>query len=229
MIAIKKDFVHEYTESVCGKGKKLSSGKAYFLKNSDGNIVYGGEKCAKELSNTNLRRIPDFTKSLISNQESTKKGSGNKGSNQSQYDTNKSRAITYVFLREEKLAKFRYFNMSLSYSTLQKYYQSYQERNDLSDDEIRHILNIEKIASDKTQKRMSLQNLSTCYAYEYILERTLVYLEKNNNEDGIKFINSLIKALYKYCRLTENQICGLSRWLQFLPRDLREAKLKNFS
>lgn len=229
MIALKKDFVNENEKSYC-KGRRLSSGTAYYLQKDNGEIVYGGKQCAEEHSNTDLSQIPDLTKSLIARHDgATTTGGNNTGVNGTKNDTSKSKAISYILLREEKLSEFKYANKSLSYSILNQYYQTYKDNNDLSDDAVKHILNIEKKSSENTKKKMSLQNLSTCYAYQYILERTLDYLEQKDNHDGIKYINGMIKGLHDYCSLTTNQINGLSKWLQFLPEELKKAKLKEFS
>ncbi len=228
MIVLKKDFVNENEKSYC-KGRRLSSGKAYYLQKNNGDIVYGGKQCAEEYSNTNLSQIPDLTKSLIARHDGTTTAGGNTGINGTQNDMSKSKAISYILLREEKLSKFKYVNKSLSYTILNEYYQNYKKNNDLLYGEIKHILNIEKKSAKNTKNKMSLQNLSTCYAYQYILERTLDYLEQKNNQDGIKYIKGMIHGLQDYCSLTNNQINGLSKWLQFLPEELKKAKLKEFN
>jgi len=228
MIVLKKDFVNENEKSYC-KGRRLSSGKAYYLQKDNGDIVYGGKQCAEEYSNTDLSQIPDLTKSLIARHDGTITTGGGTSVGSTQNDMSKSKAISYILLREEKLSKFKYANKSLSYTILNEYYQNYQENNDLLDHEVKHILNIEKKSAENTNKKMSLQNLSTCYAYQYILERTLDYLEQKNNQDGIKYINGMIDGLHNYCSLTSNQINGLSKWLQFLPEELKKTKLKEFN
>ncbi len=224
---IKKDFVNENTISFCGKGRKLSSGTAYFLLKPNGEIVYGGKQCAQENSNTDLSQIPDFTKSLISRREGSSSVSSKTNIElaSTRNNLNKSKALTYILLREEKLSEFRYYNKPLSFDVLKKYYNTYKETHDLTQDAVNHILNIEKKLSGKN---LSLKNLSTCYAYEYILGRTLVCLEKNNNDAGIKYIKSLKEHLYKKCNLTVPQIEGLAKWLKYLPKDLAEAKLEKF-
>lgn len=227
MIVIKKDFVNENTESFCSKGRILTSGKAYFIQDEYGNIVYGGKKCAESLSNTDLTQIPDLTRSLISNHEG-RIGGRCGGTGNKQIDTKKSKAITYLMLRVETLHDFKYLSKSLSNPILQKYYQEYQQNHDLSDDAIIHILNIENKLSLGMHKKLSLKNLSTCHAYGYLMKRILAHLEEQYNQDGIMFINNLLEGLHNYCSLTDRQIYGLSRWQQYLPEDLRDAKLKKF-
>jgi len=230
MKIVKKDFVPEDTDSYCAKGHKLSSGKAYFMETGNGHIVYGGKQCAEKHSNTDLSQIPDLTKSLVSRTEGATRNDGITANRKNAHNNlDKPKAIAYIILREEKLISFQYRNKSLSQVTLQKYYEKYKQGEDLSDDEVKHILNLEKIAAKKTKAKMSLKNLSTCYAYQYLLERTLVYLDIKNNTAGITFVNSLINSLHDYCSLTNKQIEGLARWLQFLPKDLAESKLKQFN
>ncbi|MFA6139037.1 MAG: hypothetical protein WC667_13265 [Sulfurimonas sp.] len=226
MIVIKKDFVPEDTETYCDSGRKtLSSGKAYFMQKDDGSIVYGGKKCAEDNSNTDLSQIPDFTKSLLKRRDGAERNRRRIKGIIEQNDNSKSKAITYISLREEKLIDF--MNGKLSYNVLHDYYLNYKKNNDLTQKEIQHILNIEKNEFPKK----SLNNLLTCYAYKYILERTINYLQQNNNTEGINYINDLLngeKGLKTFCNLTNEQIGGLQKWLNYLPRDLRESDLKKF-
>lgn len=149
MKVIRKDFVNEYTESFCGSGKRLASGKAYVMIDSYGNEVYAGKKCAILHSDTDLTQIPDLTKSLISSLKGTNRRGKRGETNNGQQDTRKSRALTYLLLREEKLLEFKNLGNSLSYDVLQSYYQTYQVNHDLSDNTIEHILNIENKTSKK--------------------------------------------------------------------------------
>jgi hypothetical protein len=224
MIVIKKDFVPEDTESYCNK-RVLSSGKAYFLQDNFGNIHYAGKQCAEQYSNTNLSLIPDLTKSLISNKEGSHSGGGSSAGGSSTVDNSEAVAITYILLREEKLNDFQFGEKSLSYTVLKSYYEKYTLDKKLETKDVQHILNIEK----KAPVSLSLKNLSTCYAYQFILERTLNYLRINDNKKGIIFIDGLIEYLKKNCKLSIKQIEGLNNWLQYLPQDLRESKLKSFS
>ena len=230
MRVIKKDFVNENTISFCGKGRRLSSGKAYFIQNPNGDIIYGGKQCAEENSTTDLTQIPDFTKSLITRREGSQNNGNKTNHDTNRNDLNKTKALTYMLFREERLPLFKYASKSLSYEPLQEYYESYKETYDLSEDAIRHILNIEKKLSKSKipLRRLSLRNLHTCCAYEYILERTLDCLEKKNNKDGVEYTKGLMDWLHNKCHLTVGQIDGLSKWLQYLPKDLAEAKLENF-
>ena len=121
--------------------------------------------------------------------------------------------------------EYKFKVKSLSYSVLKSYFDKYKTDKNLEIKDIQHIINIEK----KAPISLSLNNLSTCYAYEFILERTLNHLKINYNEKGILFVDGLIEYLKKNCKLSIKQIEGLKNWLQYLPQDLRESKLKSFS
>jgi len=226
MIVIKKDFVDETTKSFCGN-RPLSSGKAYYMLDTNGTIHYAGKQCAEENSNTDLSQIPDLTKSLISNHEGSHSGGGSTGGDKENIDLTKSKAITYLILREEKLINYKCDGVSVSYSQLNKYFQKYINDNELSKDEINHIINLEKYSASKINKKMSLNNLSTCYTYEYILNRILSYLKDNNKP--IEYVEGLVKYLKEHCFLSDKQVDGLEQWLQYLPDELRTSKRKKFT
>ncbi|HIF9203539.1 TPA: hypothetical protein ACX6QK_000837 [Photobacterium damselae] len=229
MRIIKKDFVDENTESYCSKGHKLSSGTAYYMQAEDGTIYFGGKQCAEINGRNNLKDVPDLTKSLVS-LAATNGGSGCGGGSSDKLatDQKKSLAISYLLLREELLHDFKLNGRPLSIHSLANYYISYQDIGDLSVQQINHILNIEKYSANNINSKLSLKNLSTCHAYKFILERTAAHLQQKNNIDGVTFIESLVRYLKSHCHLTEGQVKGLDKWIQFLPIDLRKAKLKSF-
>lgn len=223
---IKKDFVNEDTESYCAKGHKLSSGTAYYMESEDGTIYFGGKQCAETHGTNDLKDVPDLTKSLVSLGTGTQTSGGN-GSGVSE-EKKKSLAISYLLLREELLNEFTLNNKSLSNKIINEYYNYYIEHNDLNERQIEHILNLERYASEKIDTKLSIRNLSTCHAYKFILDRTEAHLSNSEKEDGIKFVQSLRKYLLNRCTLQPKQVIGLSNWIQYLPKDLRDAKLKNF-
>lgn len=228
MLVIKKDFVNEDTESYCSNHKKLSSGKAYFLLDGQGNIHFAGKQCAEKYSKTDLSTIPDLTKSLVSNHENPHVTGGNLSGGNNKNDLTKAKAIAYMLLREERLRDFTYNKKSLSYEPLRKYNEQYQKTYDLPENAINHILAIEKKSVENFSSKLSLKNLSTCYAYHFILNRTLTYLEKKEKTGGIHYISGILNDLKVKCILSANQIQGLANWLQYLPKDLKESKLKSF-
>ncbi|SBT60896.1 Uncharacterised protein [Plesiomonas shigelloides] len=225
MKIIKKDFVNENTESYCAKGHKLSSGTAYYMLADDGTVYYGGKQCALTHGVNDLKDVPDLTKSLVSLGTHNTSGGGSGGGGTATEEQKKSLAIAYLLLREELLNDFTLNGTSLSYATLNKYYNSYRETGDLIDEQVNHILNIERYSTNSINPRLSLKNLSTCHAYKFILDRTEAHLEK---KAGIDFVNSLRRILKSNCYLSKGRVDGLSKWIQFLPHDLRKAKLKNF-
>ena len=223
---IKKDFVNENTESYCTKGHKLSSGTAYYMESDDGTTYFGGKKCAETHGTNNLKDVPDLTKSLVSLGTGPQTGGG-KGTGISE-EKKKSLAISYLLLREELLSDCTLNNKSLSNKSLNEYYNYYVENNDLNEKQITHILNLESYSSKKVDVKLSIRNLSTCHAYKFILDRTEAHLSKSEQEDGIKFIQSLRNYLLTCCTLRPKQVIGLNNWIQYLPKDLKEAKLKSF-
>lgn len=226
MRIIKKDFVSEDTESYCAKGHKLSSGTAYYMESEDGTIYFGGKQCAETHGTNDLKNVPDLTKSLVSLGTGTQTSGGN-ASGVSE-DKKKSLAISYLLLREELLNEFTLNNKPLSHKNLNEYYSHYSSHGDLNEKQIGHILNLERYASEKIDIKLSIRNLSTCHAYKFILDRTEAHLSKSEKENGIKFVQSLRKYLLSHCTLQPKQVIGLSNWIQYLPKDLRDAKLKSF-
>jgi hypothetical protein len=224
---IKKDFVHENTESFCAKGHKLSSGTAYYIQSEDGTIHFGGKKCAEAHGTNNLKDVPDLTKSLISLGTGSQTGGGGNSGVVSD-ERKKSLAISYLLLREELLNDFRLNNKTLSSKKINEYYNYYIENDDLDEKKINHILNLENYFSKNVDVKYSIKNLSTCHAYKFILDRIEAHLSKNEKEDGIKFVQSLRAYLLTRCTLQPKQVIGLHNWIQYLPKDLREAKLKSF-
>lgn len=229
MKILRKDFVPEDTESYCG-GRRLSSGTAYYMQDSNGKIHFGGKQCAEKHGENDWRDVPDLTMALKSLTTHTVENSQTNHSKKatSSKDDRKLKALDYLILRAVKLKDFSIEKRKLSYTKLDEYYLLYQENGELDDDIITHILNMENYAKEKINRRLSLPNLLTCYAYKYILERVLVHLQKKGNNEGEQFITSLQSYLSTHCYLTEKQISGLKNWLQFLPKELREAKLESF-
>lgn len=219
MIAIKKDFVPEDTRSYCNNGF-LRSGKAYFMKDNNGIIHYGGEICAKNKTNTDLTKIPDLTRALIKSIAGNQGNGGGNGDNGTSTITDKSRAITYLVLREEKLVNWL-FIQNYRFTQLTDLYNNYIQNNDLTQQEVSSVLFYIN-NSKKIDSKLSLENLETCYAYDYILERALTHV--NNRV----FIEGLLANLKDKCYLTNAQINGLDKWLEHLPQ-MEECHLRNFN
>jgi hypothetical protein len=230
MKIIKKDFVDETTESYCAKGHRLTSGKAYFLQDIDKTIYYGGKQCAEKYGKNEIYDVPDLTKSLVAMTagEATPNAAASGKEIQEQL---KPMALSYLLLREELLTEFKLSKtstQSISYIKLTEFYDIYKKNSELTDAQVKHVLNLESHSKNKINSKLSLRNLSTCHAYRFILKRAYFYLENNNNKVGMDYVQSLQFWLKNNCNLTSGQIGGLENFLQFLPKELKEAKLKDF-
>ncbi len=226
MKIIKKDFVDENTESYCAKGHKLSSGTAYFMQAKEGTIHFGGKQCAETHGTNNLKDIPDLTKSLVSLTAHTTSGGG--GGGKASEGNEKAIAVAYLLLRQELMSDFRLNKRPISHDNLREHYESYRETGELSESAVRHIVRTESYVAKNIDEKLSLNNLSTCHAYKFILDRTSAHLRAKSKTDGVDFVASLKRYLLANCTLTPGQISGLKRWIQYLPNDLKNAKLKDF-
>ncbi|EHF4516253.1 hypothetical protein NOJ13_001401, partial [Campylobacter coli] len=207
-------------KSFC-QDRLLTSGKAYYLHYKDNNKFcgYAGKECAKQKCNNDLNAIPDFTKSLISNfKKETKIIQGKKHTHRANLSKSDiSMAIEYVVLRQSKMKKFKKAN----YFILNDYYKEYLKTNILSPNSIKHIINIEK----KAPLRFKLENLLTCYAYEYKILLALKSIPSNKRT----YLSSILSNLRKYYTLTDRQINGVERWFKKIRnKEVAEAKLKKF-
>ena len=213
MIVIKKDFVPEDTRSYCAN-HFLASGKAYYMKDNNGNFHYGGRKCATDNTDTDLRTIPDLTKALITNVAGNPGNVGGNGNNGNPTVTDKSRAITYLILREEKLLNWP-FIANYRFIQLTNLYNNYIQNNDLTQQEVSTVLFYISNSVNQHNSKLSLSNLENCYAYKYILERAL---SNTINLHTTNFIQSLQTQLENNATLNANQIQGLRTSLQYLPQ-----------
>ncbi|KNH13676.1 hypothetical protein BCU99_06270 [Vibrio cyclitrophicus] len=226
MKIIKKDFVNENTESYCAKGHKLSSGTAYFMQAKDGIIYFGGKQCAELHGTNNIKDVPDLTKSLVSLTSNTTSGGG--GGGKASEGNDKAIAVAYLLLRQELMNDFRLNNRVISHDNLRGHYESYRDTGELSESAVKHIVRTELYVAKNIDEKLSLKNLSTCHAYKFILDRTSAHLRAKDKTDGVEFVASLKRYLLANCTLTTGQVSGLKRWIQYLPNDLKSAKLKDF-
>lgn len=222
MIAIKKDFVPENTRSYCGNGL-LDSGKAYYMKDNNGIIHYGGKTCAERETNTDLTILPDLTKALINNVAGNQGNQGGNGNNGTPTITDKSSAITYLVLREEKLVNWL-FIQNYRFTQLTDLYNNYIQNNDLTQQEVSSVLFYINNSVTNHDSKLSLSNLENCYAYKYIFERAL---NRTNNVTTINFIQSLQTQLENNATLSTNQTNGLHISLQYLPQ-MQNCNLRLF-
>ncbi len=217
MKLLKKDFVSKDTISICNR--PLPSGKAYYI-DDNGTIKYASESYVRENFRDERNDVIDFTKGLIASFENNT-SSGNKSGNvnASGKKTDKyQKAILYICLYEEKMSNF---NMGIKQEFIQKMYEFYNEKGNLSDKQVDIILKIEK---EERKYRKSLKNLIACYAYEYKIKRALEVLP----EDKKDFMESILDNLYKHKNLTLEQIKVMKNRFEYLTEDLKNTKLKEF-
>lgn len=203
--AIRYDFV--LASSICEFcNKALTSDCAYVLQSSNGEVYFAGPICAKRasLNGDQLRAIPNLTKGYISLKKNQTHGesnnSGNRGqSKQSIDDVQKSKLLAeeYLLLRELKLGSL---NKSFSYDPLTKYFKILEE-DELTNNQIQHILNIEKNAG-ALLKRSELQAKYICIS---LIDRGLEKWPENEILLGIK--NTL---LTKRLHVTTKQISAIN-------------------
>ena len=104
----------------------------------------------------------------------------------------KKKAIEYIELRENKLIKeFE----GVSYKPLKDYYTVFLDKKDLTNDEVKHILNIENAAPEI----FKLNDLHKCYSYSFWIKKAI---KKGYSVD---FLNSILKYLYKNFKITNKQ------------------------
>lgn len=219
MVVLKKDFVPENSISYC-RNLHLTSGKAYYLRDTNGNIHYAGRNCAQQHAdaNTDFTQIPDLTKSLIANVAGHVGGNGGNGG-VANLANNKPLAIAYLLLREEKLQQYS-FIQRYAFRQLRTIYDNYLQNNDLTEQEVDQVMFYIQNSINIDQK-LSLQNLETCYAYDYILGRAIA------NTANSTFLQGLLAHLHQHCTLSNNQIQGLQNWLVNLPQ-MADCHLRNF-
>jgi len=219
---LRRDFVEEGTRSYCNN-RPLTSCKAYIMIDAEGIIHYAGKSCAEQYApSTNFTNVPDLTKGLIHNNEGNNFGGHAGGGNvagRNSRDSELANAITYLMLREEYLIGYEIID-KYKFNKLTDLYQQYKCNNILTDKEVESILFYEK-NSKKMNKKLSLKNLSNCYAYDFILNRAMVHTEDTDYFEG------LLDGLKKYANLTVNQINGLENWFEYIP-EMQNCRLRVF-
>ncbi|MBK2266884.1 hypothetical protein [Francisella philomiragia] len=225
MKLIKKDFIPSRVKSVCGRD--LPSGKAFYI-DTDNGVQYGSDDYVrKNFSNEERLATIDFTTSMIASFDRDVRVNTNNNSEEltnKQKNRDRYKAIVYMFLHEEKMPAFAFSKDNLFLTGV---YNHYKEKNFLSNRQVEIILKIERDFREVISKEYrikTLKNLLTCYAYEYKIKRALEVLDDDKKE----YMNSMLENLYKNLYLTDNQVEGMFKWFQYLPKDLAEAKLKEF-
>ena len=210
---LRKDFTIEI-ERCHFCNKKLTSQKVYVVKNTNtGEVFSSGYYCAEKNVNVDLKSIPDFTRYIRENlkdeeNENQERNHLRNHQNICRDDDNKKKAIEYIELRENKLIKeFE----GVSYKPLKDYYTVFLDKKDLTNDEVKHILNIENAAPEI----FKLNNLHKCYSYSFWIKKAI---KKGYSVD---FLNSILKYLYKNFKITNKQkesVNNVFRKIKNFPR-----------
>lgn len=182
--------------------KFLTSLKAYVLEDEEtGRTLYAGPVCAKNnVGSYSLTGIPDLTKFTMPNGDGENSGGGIGFSGGGSVVDPRQKALEYLLLREEKLAHV----MNTSYSVLEKYYIK-TKKEELTENEVRHINNIEAKAPEK----LKLLNLQKCYNYLFWLN---VGIEKLATEKA-DYLRSVRNNLINNLEISQNQKIGVNNWL----------------
>lgn len=182
----------------------LTSLKAYVLEEiGTGTIAFAGPTCAKKkiAAEYTLAGLPDITKFTMPNGAGENGACGTGGFGGRTVDEPNRLALEYLVLREEKLAE----PMGCSYSVLRNYYIK-SKTQILSDEEVRHINNIEA----KSPKKLRLANLQKCYNYLFWID---VGIEKLPT-DKTEFLRNIRSALVDNGSISENQKVAVNNWLK---------------
>lgn len=181
----------------------LISLRAYVLRDvNSGAIVYAGPDCAKKniAPDIRLQDLPDLTKYTDSANDKHGGGSGGGGGTIATHNDRK-RAIEYLILREEKLGNV--FNTS--YPQL-KTYNDKRQISELTDNEIKHINNIEANAPHA----MKLIQLQKCYNYYYWIDVGIQRLGPPS--DG--YLKSIKAMLVKNHVIPPDKLKAINKWLK---------------
>lgn len=200
--ALMKDLT-ESKQKCCFCDKPLNSLKAYILKNKrTDKIVFAGPKCAAQKIDDPLllSGIPDFTRHTMAASRSDRRGRSG-GSSRVTVDKTKRDAREYLILREDKLAK----DINCSYSVLKQYYDK-SRKQDLSNDDLKHIKNIEA----KAPERLSLSTLQKMYNYLFWIDVGIEKLPPGKKD----FLEDIRAKLIKYGRITPDQKMAVNKWLK---------------
>jgi hypothetical protein len=211
---IRRDFVFDAKCSAERCPRTLTSNVAVILRNDAGNELPFGPKCAKkQLDEEGLRQlrfIPDFTKAAPGEEREGGGGGGSGGGPgpgpRDPQARLTARAITYLLLRQERLAHVP----GAGYSGFAAYNETYQASRALSDDAVTHILNVERRQADG---RYGFDSLQAVYAYDRCLTRALRAVD----EDRREFLADVQGSLRRSLRLTEAQVHGIEKWFEKIP------------
>lgn len=209
---IRRDFVFNMKCHVCPQ--PLSSNTAFILRDDEGLEHPFGETCAGKLLGEDgprrLRQVPDFTKAAPGRERDGPGGGGGNGGggrgDGHQAERRLCRAITYLLLRQEKLAHIP----AAGYAEFEAYYDSFRRTGELTEDSIRHILNVEH---NRAGQQFGFDNLQAIYAYDCCITRALQIVEPGRRQ----WLTDVQRTLRRFLNLSEPQARGVENWLSRIP------------
>ena len=147
--------------------------------------------------------IPDFTRAAPGEQGDGGGGGGG-GGNDDPALRRIRRAISYLLLRQARLAHIP----RAGYQEFVQYAEAYQEPHALPDAAVDHILNVER---RQARSQYGFDNLQAVYAYDQHIERAL-----SRPGDGA-FLRNVQRKLRNRLYLTQAQAQGVENWLKNIP------------
>lgn len=173
-----------------------------------------GPTCVRKVLNeeglAKLKIIPNFTQAAPGEEREGRNNGGgtrNVGGNPCDRETARlRRVLTYLLLRQERLAHIP----GATYGPLAAYANDYRQSRQLSENALKHILNIERKCADG---KYSLGNLQTVYAYDRCLDRVLEATPASK-QGWLRDVQvSLRQKLY----LSQKQAQGVENWFNNIP------------
>lgn len=133
-----------------------------------------GSTCIRKILNeeglAKLKVTPNFTQAAPGEEREGRNNGGaminESGNPRDREAACLRRVLTYLLLRQERLAHIP----GATYDPLSAYANDYRQSCQLSENALKHILNIERKCADG---KYSLGNLQTVYAYDCCLDRVL--------------------------------------------------------
>ncbi|GJI97392.1 hypothetical protein RugamoR57_41100 [Duganella caerulea] len=185
---------------------------AYILLNEDtGDEQPFGPKCAEIVlgGKEALRGIPDFTTrdftpdSGDGDQGTGKAGGGGSGSlGASADDKARGFATRYLLLRMDRVANIPGIVPGIRFEALQVIYDRFQQTRQLTDDDIRYIVNLEK--SERTPAEYRSTRLLDVYTAYVQLQREI---KRTTSAKGLEFLTSVRdNSLLRKLKLSRPQI-----------------------
>jgi hypothetical protein len=166
-----------------------------------------GPTCAaiKVGERTALRGIPDFTTRDFSPAQDIQGdpgGGGGGGGGATDAEKNRAFAKRYLMLRMDRVATLPGIQAGVRYAPLEEIYSSFKSTRQLSDDDVRHIIALEK--SEKTPVIYRSNNLLDVYTAYVQLNRRIKTVAPGEYHDVLKSIRD--RSLLMRLKLSAGQI-----------------------